>query len=46
MTNGLSLKLSFIDLNHACNLFLIGNDKLTERKKSVLWKDPKFAVPV
>ena len=25
--NELSLKLSFIDLNHVCNLFLIGNDK-------------------
>ena len=25
--NKLSLKLSFIDLNHVCNLFLIGNDK-------------------
>ena len=25
--NGLCLKLSFIDLNHARNLFLIGNDK-------------------
>ena len=25
--NELSLKLSFIDLNHVCNLFLIGNNK-------------------
>ena len=25
--NGLSLTLSFIDLNHVCNLFLIGNDE-------------------
>ena len=25
--NELSLKLSFIDLNHVCNLFLTGNDK-------------------
>ena len=25
--NELSLKLSFIDLNHVYNLFLIGNDK-------------------
>ena len=25
--NELSLKLSFIDLNHVCNLFLIGNDE-------------------
>ena len=27
MKNELSLKLSFVDLNHVCNLFLIGNDK-------------------
>ena len=27
MRNELSLKLSFIDSNHVCNLFLAGNDK-------------------
>ena len=33
--NELSLKLSFIDLNHVCNLFLIGNDKAILKHKQI-----------
>ena len=33
MRNELSLKLSFIDLNHVCHLFLIGNDKVILKHK-------------
>ena len=35
MRNELSLKLSFIDLNHVCNLFLIGNDKAILKHKQI-----------
>ena len=35
MRNELSLKLSFIDLNHVCNLFLIGNDKAILKPKQI-----------
>ena len=35
MKNELSLKLSFIDLNHVCNLFLIGNDKVILKHKQI-----------
>ena len=31
----LSLKLSFIDLNHVCNLFLIGNDKAISKHQKI-----------
>ena len=33
--NELSLKLSFFDLNHVCNLFLIGNDKVILKHKQI-----------
>ena len=33
--NEISLKLSFIDLNHVCNLFLIGNDKAILKHKQI-----------
>ena len=33
--NELSLKLSFIDLNHVCNLFLIGNDQAILKHKQI-----------
>ena len=33
--NELSLKLSFIDLNHVCNLFWIGNDKAISKHKQI-----------
>ena len=36
--NELSLKLSFIDLNHVCNLFLIGNDKAILKHKQIQTK--------
>ena len=35
MRNELSLKLSFIDLNHVCKLFLIGNDKAILKHKQI-----------
>ena len=35
MRNELSLKLSFVDLNHVCNLFLIGNDKAILKHKQI-----------
>ena len=33
--NELSFKLSFIYLNHVCNLFLIGNDKAILKQKQI-----------
>ena len=33
--NELSLRLSFIDLNHVCNLFLIGNDKAILKHRQI-----------
>ena len=33
--NGLSLTLSFIDLNHVCNLFLTGNDRAILKHKQI-----------
>ena len=33
--NELSLKLTFIDLNHVCNLLLTGNDKVILKHKQI-----------
>ena len=33
--NELSLTLSFIDLNHVCNLFLTGNDRAILKHKQI-----------
>ena len=35
LRNELSLTLSFVDLNHVCNLFLIGNDKAILKHKQI-----------
>ena len=43
--NELSLKLSFVDLNHVCNLFLIGNDKtISKHKQTQIKKLNNFRV--